>query len=467
MGVFAIWAFVGFLYFKIAFDAAFTHADLSVIAALLMGGLLGFFVFIVSSKYFLKLHKYNANPKQHHASFWELFSITKWQFVASAFAYTIVARLIIFAFSKSLNGKIRFFRRDEISSEFILFVCLSILPLLVHYLITLWPTYQNCIQAAGSKQEIIPTDKPYAVEGSSSGALGESSNAYNIKQNADGSFQYKEFRYDKYEDALNYAKLKSNKITDKTNNIPIYGVFSETDHPPKIYSLTYDDVDRFLSHASDCINQGQVSFFTEGMQAAYSPIKQAVNENLGFGDTIHQYAQLTKEDPDKRLEALLPLKFKSTEVEAGFFFVVAYLALDYASMGIFPAKGEQSILRSLELNAKAIATLEKWTKHNKTTPKMSKAIAEKLTEKERESVRADFEEDEIPEHVKQVFKWVEENQKKYDKVHEVTIHNFVIDWDKWRGTFKVSVNGDPYERDFSFNCMTVTGKPEIYFPVKL
>lgn len=46
MYILAGWAFVAFLYFKITFDAVF-YQDLSVLASLLMGGILGVFIYFI------------------------------------------------------------------------------------------------------------------------------------------------------------------------------------------------------------------------------------------------------------------------------------------------------------------------------------------------------------------------------------------------------------------------------------
>lgn len=218
MYILAGWAFVAFLYFKITFDAVF-YQDLSVLASLLMGGILGVFIYFISGQYALKLFKYNANPNKFQASLWELISKTKWQFIGSVFAYTIISRLIIFGFSKELSRNIRAFqydvRLDEIRDEFILFVCLTIVPLLIHYIISLWPTYQNCLHSDGVSgvSDINETTKsqPSNLHSSADRSIKNDG----VKQNPDGSYQYKEFRYEKLEDALNYAKLQ----TDKNNPI--------------------------------------------------------------------------------------------------------------------------------------------------------------------------------------------------------------------------------------------------------
>jgi hypothetical protein len=300
MAIFATWAFVAFIYFKVAFDAVFEYIGISIVASLLMGAIFGGVVFFFSGQYFLKLNKYNAKPKQFQATFWDLISITIWQFLGSVIVYAVISRLVIFGFSKELNRQIDIFRRNKLDDDFILFLCLIALPLLVHYIMTLWPTYLNC----------------------------NSSPSKNSSQN-----------------------------NHQGDNIP-----------PQIHSLTYDDVESFLEDAQSHLTKEHMPMFTQGIMAAYYPIKQAVNNDAGFGDTIHQYVQLTKQNPDSRLKALLPLRFKEAAVEAGFFYVVALLALDYGSVGIFPAvQDNKTIMRMIELNSLAVTLLEKWNQFNAET----------------------------------------------------------------------------------------------------
>ena len=71
----------------------------------------------------------------------------------------------------------------------------------------------------------------------------------------------------------------------------------------------------------------------------------------------------------------------------------------------------------------------------------------------------------IKQHLEQIRVWLDENVTVFSDVKNVVLHDFVVDWDKLSGSFKITVNGQLCDMKFSFSCLTATGKPEIYRPM--
>lgn len=135
------WVFILFLYFKIAFDAGF-YDDISIIASLLLAIVLGIFIYFVSGAYTFKLMKYHDHPGQIPTKLWRLANQTIWPFLGMCLGSLIVSRLLIFGFSKELNDEIDLFdRRGNVEDEFIMFVFIILIPVLIHYAMSLFPAY--------------------------------------------------------------------------------------------------------------------------------------------------------------------------------------------------------------------------------------------------------------------------------------------------------------------------------------
>lgn len=114
------WSVGAFIYFKIAFDALFRR-DITIIASLLMGLGIGVVVFVASGIYAARLLPYNWSPGRKPATCTELVLKICCLFVGVMTTYLVAARLIIFGFSKRLNGEINFFHfgyRNKIDDDF-------------------------------------------------------------------------------------------------------------------------------------------------------------------------------------------------------------------------------------------------------------------------------------------------------------------------------------------------------------
>ncbi len=137
------WAFATFIYFKVAFDYAIR--DLTIVGAILLGLVFGVWVFVVSGVYALRLLPYNWQPGREHATLGTLVSKTVLPLLIAYTTYLVLARLIIFGFSKRLSDRIEVFGyRDSISDTFLEYMLIIAFPVSLHYAMTIFSTYQNC-----------------------------------------------------------------------------------------------------------------------------------------------------------------------------------------------------------------------------------------------------------------------------------------------------------------------------------
>jgi hypothetical protein len=140
------WAFVGFIYFKVAFQAS-THEGITILASLLTAAMLAMTVFIASGVYAGKLLAYNWEPGQLRVSWGQLIAKTLMWFLLFAFGFVLASWIIIFGFSEDLSDDIEMLRwGGRLNDEFLKFVAITALPVLVHYLMCLFSTYRNANQ---------------------------------------------------------------------------------------------------------------------------------------------------------------------------------------------------------------------------------------------------------------------------------------------------------------------------------
>lgn len=145
LGILVGWAFVTFIYFKVAFDALFRDS-ISIVAALLLAILIAIYVFIGSSIQASQLLRYNWTPGAVPARLSELVAKTLLSFVGLSVVFVLVSRAIIFGFSKSLSKEIKLFlghRSQNLEESFFIFLGIVMLPLLLHYAMSLFGTYSN------------------------------------------------------------------------------------------------------------------------------------------------------------------------------------------------------------------------------------------------------------------------------------------------------------------------------------
>ncbi len=133
MNIFLYWGFGVFLYFKIAIsivDFGYS-AELTVLSSLLIS--ITFCIILISTTraYAVKLARYNTRkilyniPANKNTSL-EIIKLTIFSYITSSIIFLAIARLIVFEFSKRLNGKIR-------GDEEIILTIILLLPLLLHY----------------------------------------------------------------------------------------------------------------------------------------------------------------------------------------------------------------------------------------------------------------------------------------------------------------------------------------------
>ncbi|HCH71166.1 MAG TPA: hypothetical protein DFK19_01430 [Ochrobactrum sp.] len=61
--------------------------------------------------------------------------------------FVLISRVIIFGFSEELSRAIKMYRWRRLNDEFITFVIISVLPVLVHYIMCLFSTHRNANQS--------------------------------------------------------------------------------------------------------------------------------------------------------------------------------------------------------------------------------------------------------------------------------------------------------------------------------
>ncbi|GJQ58445.1 MAG: hypothetical protein D8M57_14550 [Candidatus Scalindua sp. AMX11] len=125
-------------------------------------------------------------------------------------------------------------------------------------------------------------------------------------------------------------------------------------------------VEEFFSEAKKCLNPKDGPEFVSGTRAAYFPIDtavaEAVGEHLEYGDTLLKYAELTADNPHKRIKSLLDLASVMKFAPAcGFRFLVGQLILQYYSFGALRegklSQFESSMLQ-ISLNEECLNILE-------------------------------------------------------------------------------------------------------------
>ena len=140
------WAFGTFLYFKVAFDAAF-YDGITIVAALICGILSSVCILFGSGVYAHKLLRFNWTPGAVPARVTDLLSPTLLPFILICVVHSLLLRLVIFGFSKRLSRDISVFegygRNKQVSEEIVIFLLISVAPIVLHYAMSVWGTYRN------------------------------------------------------------------------------------------------------------------------------------------------------------------------------------------------------------------------------------------------------------------------------------------------------------------------------------
>lgn len=140
------WFFFGLLYFKIAFDAFFRH-DITTVAAMLLAVLLSGFIFLGTKSYASRLFTYNTSNEPLGVPFDTLFFKVAAPFFGFLLSFLVLSRLVVFGFSKRLNGDLdRFFDyHGSLREEVFYFLFVIAAPLTIHLLMCLYSTWNRNI----------------------------------------------------------------------------------------------------------------------------------------------------------------------------------------------------------------------------------------------------------------------------------------------------------------------------------
>jgi len=134
-----------FLWTKIMFEASF-HDGITVLGALLIAILFGIYVFTFSGVMALLFLPINMSPGRIETDPWTLFGRSIGPFVIATVFFGIAARLVIVWFSESLSGSLNhwFDWRGWPTYEAAYFLLIVGLPCLIHYILVLVGTFNNC-----------------------------------------------------------------------------------------------------------------------------------------------------------------------------------------------------------------------------------------------------------------------------------------------------------------------------------
>ena len=143
IGILIGWTFASFLYFKVAFDSLFNES-ISIVAALLLAVMVGVYVLIGSYLQANQLLRYNWSPGAVPAKLSELVAKTLISFLALSAVFVLISRAIIFGFSKNLSSDIKLLTwRGGVDESVIMFLIIVLVPLFLHYAMSLFGTYNN------------------------------------------------------------------------------------------------------------------------------------------------------------------------------------------------------------------------------------------------------------------------------------------------------------------------------------
>jgi hypothetical protein len=117
-------------------------------------------------------------------------------------------------------------------------------------------------------------------------------------------------------------------------------------------TISIESAAKFIEAASSCLNDKDGPEFVAGIQAAFMPLHSAVmkaaGEDLGYGDVIHKYAILNRNNPKTGIHALLQLADAMYAAPAcGVRFVVGHLMLTYMGQGA--VRSDRPVVQTMPL----------------------------------------------------------------------------------------------------------------------
>jgi hypothetical protein len=169
-----IWAFTSFLFFKIAFDAVYYSWDyapsdsaLTIIAAFIIGIVTAIWINISAVVYGFAYRRRGIIAGVSLVTPLEILKYTSISLLFCSAAYVLIVRLIIFGFSKQLSSHLGIFSKcygcsDNffygVTDNFIEFVGLTIIPMLLHYLLNSYGIWNRSMLGTGRK---LAPEKPF------------------------------------------------------------------------------------------------------------------------------------------------------------------------------------------------------------------------------------------------------------------------------------------------------------------
>ena len=136
MNILLFWILGSFIFFKVAFDAAFNN-DISIIASLLLSVMVGISIFYNSRFYAIQTGKHLARIKFSQTT--NFFGKAFLAYLVTALTNIAIGKAIVFGFSKKFNRELGYdlLFNSRYTEETFLFVILVIVPITLHFLIVL------------------------------------------------------------------------------------------------------------------------------------------------------------------------------------------------------------------------------------------------------------------------------------------------------------------------------------------
>jgi hypothetical protein len=133
------------------------------------------------------------------------------------------------------------------------------------------------------------------------------------------------------------------------------------------YNLTA--VEGFFLESKQYLNPKDGPDFVSGIRGAYIPVStavaRAVGRQLEYGDTLRKYCELTANNPDELIRALMKLSSAMKPAPAsGVRFLVGQLILHYYAVGAFKEDSLfNSVVKQLTLTEEGIIILKAFSQY--------------------------------------------------------------------------------------------------------
>ncbi len=132
----------------------------------------------------------------------------------------------------------------------------------------------------------------------------------------------------------------------------------------------YNFVALSIDEATICCNDREGAEFIQGILIGHTPISHAIGGNIQYFDTLVEYAKVTQDDPEFRLQTLNDIAQKLLHApRCGLKFLMAQLVLAYGCVGKYPTSEAfaTNVVRHLGLMVEANELLDRFSKYSESS----------------------------------------------------------------------------------------------------